>query len=124
MKPTDKDAPHADFEMAELLARVDNDRELLRELLDIFKEDTPRHLETLRDAVARGDAAKVASEAHALRGMLSNLSAKKAAAAAGTLERLAGQGHAGDFAVCFSLLEQQIRELIPEIEACLSGVRS
>ncbi|HXL21598.1 MAG TPA: PAS domain S-box protein [Candidatus Dormibacteraeota bacterium] len=124
MQSSNADAPRSDFEVAELLERVDNDRELLRELLDIFKEDAPRYVETLRDAVARGDAAKIASEAHALRGMLSNLSAKKAAAAAATLERLANQGHAADFAVCFGLLEQQIRQLMPEIEACLSGVGS
>ena len=35
-------------DMPELLSRVDNDRELLRDLLMIFKEDFPRHLEELR----------------------------------------------------------------------------
>jgi len=31
------------FDHQELLARVENDRELLRDLLTIFKEDFPRH---------------------------------------------------------------------------------
>jgi two-component system sensor histidine kinase/response regulator len=124
MKPPNTDVLRADFEVAELLARVDNDRELLRELLDIFKEDSPLRVGVLRDAVACGDAGKVASEAHALRGMLSNLSAKNAAAAAGALERLAGQGNVADFAASFSAFEQQMRQLMPEIEACLSGVAS
>jgi HPt (histidine-containing phosphotransfer) domain-containing protein len=124
MQPPNNDALGANFEVAELLARVDNDRDLLRELLDIFKDDAPRHLETLRDAVARGDTAKVASEAHALRGMLSNLSAKKAGAAAATLEQLARTGQVADFAASFCLFEQQMRQLMPEIEACLSGVGS
>jgi two-component system sensor histidine kinase/response regulator len=122
MKPPSTDALYADFEVAELLARVDNDRELLRELLDIFKEDSPRHVEMLREAVACGDAGKVATEAHALRGMLSNLSAKNAAAAVGSLEHLAGQGQVADFAASFCAFEQQMRQLMPEIEACLSGV--
>jgi len=124
MQPSNAETARTDFEVAELLERVDNDRDLLRELLDIFKEDAPRHVETLRDAVARGDAAKVASEAHALRGMLSNLSAKKAAAAAATLEQLARTGQVADFAASFCLFEQQMRQLMPEIEACLSGVGS
>jgi two-component system, sensor histidine kinase and response regulator len=119
MKTPSTDALNADFEVAELLTRVDNDRELLREILDIFKEDSPRHVEMLRDAVACGDAGKVASEAHALRGMLSNLSAKNAAAAAATLERLAVQGGIADFAASFCAFEQQMRQLMPEIEACL-----
>jgi len=39
-------------DLLELLARVDNDRELLRDLVTIFKEDFPRHLLALQDAVA------------------------------------------------------------------------
>jgi len=41
------------FDHQELLARVENDRELLRDLLTIFKEDFPRQLLTLREAVKR-----------------------------------------------------------------------
>lgn len=114
----------ADFEVAELLARVDNDRELLRELLDIFKEDSPRHLQALREAISREDPGTVANEAHALKGMLSNLSAKQAAATAEELESLARASKIADFAAVFAIFEKHMNQLMPEIDACLSGVSS
>ena len=113
-----------EFEVDELLARVDNDRELLRELLDIFKDDSPRHLQALREAVGRADTLMVASEAHALKGMLSNLSAKPAAAKAAELELLARKSKTANFAEALAAFEQQMNQLMPEIDACLSGVSS
>jgi len=50
------------FDHAELLARVDNDRELLHELPRIFKEEYPRHLQALREAVDSGDAKLVSPQ--------------------------------------------------------------
>jgi HPt (histidine-containing phosphotransfer) domain-containing protein len=79
-------------DLAELLSRLDNDRELLRELLVIFKEDFPRHHEALREAVARGDLKATKVVSHTLKGMLSNLAVTEAAAAAAKLEQLAGSG--------------------------------
>jgi len=111
-----------DFEVDELLARVDNDRELLRELLDIFKDDSPRHLQALREAIGRSDIGRVASEAHALKGMLSNLSAKPAAAGAAALELLARESKTSNFTEAFAAFEKQMNQLMPEIDACLSGV--
>jgi len=121
MEPNNRDAGGPDFDLAELLSRVDNDRELLRELLDIFKEDAPQHVETLREAVTSSDTARVASEAHTLKGMLSNLASKHASAAAGELERLAREGKTADFAPSFAAFERQMGQLCAEIEACLSG---
>ena len=122
MKESTEPSTLADFEMVELLARVDNDRELLRELLDIFKEDSPRHLQALREAVARADSAVVANEAHALKGMLSNLSAKPAAATAAALELLARQSKTADFPAVFDSFERQMARLLTEVDACLAGV--
>src|SRR5437660_10541879 len=122
MKTTNNDSVPAAFDFAELLARVDNDRDLLRELFDLFKEDAPRHVEALRDAVQRGDAAAVASEAHALKGMLSNLSSKHAAATAAQLEGLGRENRCAEFARPFEALEVQVRQFTLEIENCLSGV--
>jgi len=121
MKPTTPDAPQPEFDFADLLARVDNDRDLLRELLDIFKEDAPSHLGSLRDGVDRADAAQVATEAHTLKGMLSNLSSRQASAAAAHLERLARDGQTSEFASSFAEFEQHMSQLTAEIEACLSG---
>jgi len=76
------------FDHQELLARVENDRELLRDLLTIFKEDFRANFLTLREAVEAKDGDLVATAAHTLRGMLSNLAASQAAATAARLEQM------------------------------------
>jgi two-component system, sensor histidine kinase and response regulator len=124
MKVPGDGAATTDFSMTELLARVDNDRELCRELLDLFKEDAPRHLRQLQGAVAAMDASKVASEAHTLKGMLLNLSAKRAAASSATLELLAREGKNSEFAASLSAFEQRLEQVTAEIAACLVGVSS
>ena len=82
----------ASVNLNELLARVDNDRELLRDLLSIFKHEFPDHLQGLRNAETRNDAAKAASISHTLKGMLANLAVTKGADSASRLERLARAG--------------------------------
>ena len=74
--------------LTELLSRVDNDRELVSELFCIFKSVFPSHLQRLSDAVAKEVAQQVEAESHALKGMLLNLSAARAAAMADELETL------------------------------------
>jgi len=72
--------------------------------------------------VVRQDATKAASEAHTLKGMLSNLSCKQGTVAAGYLEKLARERRASDLAAAFAGLEHQIKKLMREIETLLSGV--
>lgn len=110
------------WNLAELSARVDNDHELLRDLLVIFKEDSPRMMQPLRSAVAAGEAKSVASLSHTLRGMLSNLAATRAAAAAAELERLAGAANKSSFQAALDRLEAETAALVPEIEAYLAEV--
>src|SRR5260370_8812841 len=74
---------------AELLARVESDRELLRDLLLIFKDDFPRHFQALQEAVSRSASAQGAAVSHTLKGMLANLAPTRAAACAAELEQLA-----------------------------------
>jgi hypothetical protein len=48
-------------------------RELLRDLLSIFKEHFPRHLQALREAVEHRDTKQARVVSHTLKGMLANL---------------------------------------------------
>src|ERR1700732_1767243 len=73
MKNADNSAA-ATVNIQELLLRVENDRELLCDLLTIFKREFPPHLRSLEEAVTRKDAAETASVSHTLKGMLANLS--------------------------------------------------
>jgi len=87
---------HASLEqyvnMTELLARVDNDRELLAELFTLFREDFPRLHDALHSAVDSGALLQVGNAAHALKGMLANLSIKQGAELAAGVEAAARSG--------------------------------
>jgi HPt (histidine-containing phosphotransfer) domain-containing protein len=110
------------FDHAELLARVENDRELLRDLLAIFKEEFPRQLLTLREAVEARDGDRVATAAHTLRGMLSNLSAAQAASTAARLEQMGRKKETRGFQEAFGAFENDANRLLPQLDACLAEV--
>jgi len=65
------------IDFGELLARQENDRELMRDLLSIFKEEFPQRHQALREAVESLDASRVISEAHALTVILGKVLAKE-----------------------------------------------
>jgi two-component system sensor histidine kinase/response regulator len=120
--PNQKDQGEAAFNFAELLVRVDNDRELLIDLLTIFKEDFPRHLQGLREAIAGRDSAAVAAVSHTLKGMLSNLAAERASRLAGQLEKLAREGQSRNFSDLLFQFETEAESLLPQLEAYVAEV--
>ena len=73
---------------AAALAYAGDDSQLVSELLGIFLEDSPGHLQALRDAVAGTDPAALARAAHTLSGTLRVLGAAAATALVGQLEAL------------------------------------
>jgi PAS domain S-box-containing protein len=109
--------------LPELLARVDNDRELLCDLLSIFKKEFPGYLTSLRDAVARRHSTDIASVSHTLKGMLSNLAASKAAAAAARLEQLVRVGETASLQDALAVFEQEVQGLLPEMENYMAEAR-
>jgi signal transduction histidine kinase/CheY-like chemotaxis protein len=73
---------------AEALDRIGGDEELLRDLCRIFLEESPRLLETLRQAVGEGDAESVMRAAHSLKGETGYLGAAGTTQAARQLEEI------------------------------------
>ena len=104
-----------------MLGRVENDRELLGELVEIFRGDLPRYLAELEQAVQAGDAQAVARTAHTLKGMLSNLAAVQAAAAAAELEELGKSGTIQEFARAEEEFRDEVAGVLPELEAAVAG---
>jgi CheY-like chemotaxis protein/HPt (histidine-containing phosphotransfer) domain-containing protein len=109
--------------LPELLARVDNDRELLCDLLSIFKEEFPGYIKSLEGAVVRKDVADVASISHTLKGMLSNLAVAKASASAARLEQLARARETASLLDAFAAFEQEVHGLLPEMETYMAEAR-
>ena len=120
-KPTSSES-QAVWNLDELWARVDNDQELLRDLLHIFREDFPRTMASLRGAIAAADLNSTASLGHTLRGMLANLAAARAASAASEVERSAKAADTVALRAALDHLEQESGSLLPQIETYLSEV--
>jgi len=120
-----KEEGHAEpvWNLAELLEMVDNDQELLRELLDIFKEDFPQTIQSLQSAVNAEDLKNSSRLSHTLKGMLSSLGATAAAAAASKLEALSSAGETASLEGAFNALEAEAHRLLPELEAYMAEVR-
>jgi HPt (histidine-containing phosphotransfer) domain-containing protein len=103
--------------MEELLARTENDRDLLSELLSIFVDEFPAKLAEVREALSCGDLPRVAIASHALKGMLANLAIAGAASAAAQLEKAARAGQPGFAERGFAALERETQGLLPELQA-------
>jgi HPt (histidine-containing phosphotransfer) domain-containing protein len=106
----------AGVNLPELLERVDNDRDLLCELIGIFKEDFPRLLEALRRSVADEDLKAVEAKSHALKGMLLGLSVTQAAAIAARVEQMGREGRTLGLAETLALLESEVADLLRELD--------
>jgi HPt (histidine-containing phosphotransfer) domain-containing protein len=108
----------------ELLVRVDNDHQLLRELIDIFKGDLPGQMSTLRLAVAQNDSKVTERVGHTLKGMFLNLAAAKAAAVAADLEELGRTQVTADVEAGLAILEVEVAAVLAELEAYLTKTES
>jgi HPt (histidine-containing phosphotransfer) domain-containing protein len=84
---TEGAAGHIDWQSA--LTAVDGDKPLLRELVVVFLEETPRLLTGIDAAIASGDAPTVARLAHTLKGSVRHFAAPAAVIAADEIEMAA-----------------------------------
>ncbi len=110
--------------LPDLLTRIENDRELLGELVDIFKQESPRLLKFLHEQVVREEWEQVESTSHGLKGMLGNLSANRAAATAARLEQMARERQLFGIANVVTELKVEVAKLLQELEASLTGTES
>jgi two-component system sensor histidine kinase/response regulator len=82
------------FDYKTALSRVEGDEGLLIDLVNLFREESPRMLAAVRDAVARKDSDTLERAAHSLKGSVATFAAPDAFDAALNLERL---GRAKEF---------------------------
>jgi len=80
------------IDLKDVLERVQDDKELLDELFDIYQEDFVIKRKALGEAIAANDIGKVKEVAHSMKGSSGNISAKPLYAACLKLETLAKEG--------------------------------
>ena len=96
-------------DLAAALARCGGDKDLLRELCDLYLEEQPKMLDAIRVAVAQRDATSLHRAAHKLKGSISTFGATRVSEAAQQLET---SGQSADF----SRVEHELEALKREIE--------
>jgi len=106
--PGEKDIP-IDFES--VLSRFDNDKGFLKEVFVEFLDHAPRQAERLGEAIKRGDAKAVETEAHSMKGAASNLGVTSVAAEALQLELLGRRGDLADAKEIVHKLRSELERL-------------
>ena len=105
------------FDEAVFVSHVDGDPKLLRDLVDMFLEESPQLVSKIRGALDRKDAKAVQKGAHSLRGSTSNLGAQMASGAALKIENLARAGELLQAGSVLQELERHLKGLRPALIA-------
>jgi signal transduction histidine kinase/CheY-like chemotaxis protein len=104
------------------LDRLGGDEDLLRELCQIYLEESPKLLEKLRQAVADGNAEGVRRAAHSIKGEVGYLGAENAEQAARLLENMGNEKNLSQAAAVLVVLERELAGVLSDLEN-MAGVR-
>jgi PAS domain S-box-containing protein len=112
------------LDVGTLLAGFAGNRKLLGEVIELFLADTPRILDEARRALARRDAAALASSAHALKGSMGLFAQRGAYEAARRLELAAKAGELARIEEIFDELEVEAKQLSADLQSVSRSLRS
>ena len=104
------------IDIKEVMERVQDDKELLMELLQIFLEDYVEKKKLLAEAVAKQDLEQVKSIAHGMKGASGNISAKKLRASFFDLEQTVKAQDFTKAGQILNVIDAQVNELKEFIE--------
>jgi two-component system, sensor histidine kinase and response regulator len=109
------------LDAADLLERLNGDRELLADLVAIFKTESERVLQEIRQLIFACDAPHLERVAHRLRGSVMAFGAVPAARAAREVETLARNGELTDAEDYVCSLEREIRQLTVALDRLIES---
>jgi len=115
MRPKQERQPG--FDQATALAVTGGDRQLLKELADLFQQECPKMLATLHAAVSANDPHQVEIAAHKLKGSTSSFGATRAVEKVLMLERKGRLGDLTGVQQGLAELEEALRLLFAELNA-------
>jgi len=107
------------IDRAALLAGVDGNRRLLRDLVRFFLADYPQRLAEIKEAIRRGDAAALRIAAHTLKGSVGNFAARQAFAAAQLLEIMSRDGDFDKAGEACKALESELAHVTEELRSLI-----
>jgi HPt (histidine-containing phosphotransfer) domain-containing protein len=107
------------IDLGALLAGFGGRSDLVRQVIDVFIDDAPAMLTQLKEAARAGEAAKIATAAHAVKGSVGLFSQGDAYQRARALEQRARSGDGSDALTAAAEIEAGVNRLTTE----LRGVR-
>jgi HPt (histidine-containing phosphotransfer) domain-containing protein len=105
----------------ELLEELEDDRELLAQMFQIFEQDAGGRMSRIRDAIASGNSAVLMEEAHALKGGVGNFFAMSVFDTAYKLEIMGRDNELAEASSVFATLETQVDAMKAEIRQIIAG---
>jgi PAS domain S-box-containing protein len=114
----DGDSPRASaIDRASALERLGGDEELFAELATLFRQEAPRFLQEIREALAAGDAVGVQRTAHGLKGAAGYLGGKLVADLGFKLEQIGGSKDLTAAPVALQSLEEELKLMLAELSS-------
>ena len=107
------------LDLKDVLERVQDDRELLMELLDIFVEDYAEKRELLNKLIEENNAEEVRNIAHSIKGAAGNISAKAIHVTCAKMELLA---EGNDLEPVKGLLGQLDKQFV-DLQGCIKELK-
>jgi len=109
------------FDSAALWERVNRDMELLRDLVDLFAEQSPALLDSIEAAIEQGSFADLQKSSHKLKGSLLQFSASQAAPIAAMLEEMGKNKRLEGAKQALVRLRAEIARLLPALHEMVDG---
>ncbi len=110
--------PESPLDYEQALTEFDDDPEFLNEVLEGFLVNVAGQLEVMQQALTEGDTARIAKEAHSIKGGAANLIARPLAEVARELETAGSQSDVPNAAQLLVQLEAEYRRLAEFGKAC------
>jgi CheY-like chemotaxis protein len=109
------------WNMGETLERLGGDEKLFHEVIEIFLDDVPKHMGSLRRAIAAGDAEAVEGAAHTLKGELGYLGVSEVSQKARQMEECGRNSDLRFAADLYATLASDLSELLTSMRGTMGA---
>jgi two-component system, sensor histidine kinase and response regulator len=114
-KDVSKDVMNVD----DALRRLGDDKELLRDIIQIYLEDAPGIVEKIHNALDQADTNALQRAAHSLKGLAATLSASEFVGAAARVEYLAATRNLSEAPKAVAEVDQHVSDLNAAVQQIL-----
>ena len=93
------------------------------ELLSIFEDETPKSLQRIHEALAKGDSRLVGDESHGLKGSCASIGALRMSSLALQMQNAGRAGNLADFEPLVKEMEEVYQETLPALKSCVEDIK-